>query len=394
MNIHTYLSKISFLTIFFNTTSFGMITVSKLHSQRWQQQNLLKKRPFFFPTSPNGDKSLLLLKNEPESQEELLYDNMLSSDLKNVIMSNLDFKSALAYWCTNKENNIVGHFNWRQRNKLHRLLPENFNGCTSKISFIYKDPKKSVLQKGEHDSLTAAIVTRSHEQLKKILKKRECYISFHSADGNERNVLFKKSTHLAKLLAIQVRNMAAIELLLEHQCNVHNIDKESFKKFYNIQGYKNYLDVQVKKILKKIEKSFKSSDVEYFKLLVKCMHPDIINHPIQPETFIQNIYGIYDTCTILDYVYGKCDPYLYQFESKILNELNWSLINYLEKYGALEYQEVMASPSQTHPYGFKLPQDYHETGFIIRDTENLMCYWVHPDLLNSTSPANNSPITT
>jgi len=158
--------------------------------------------------------------------------------------------------------------------------------------------------------------------------------------------------------------------------------------------------------------------VEYFKLLVKHVHPDIINHPISRKTsfsdsylhttiknclskkatffdpekgscFLQFLRGGFieeEKCTVLDYVYTRCHCYLHDLSPYYadLKELNWSLINFLRKYGALTYEELMILPIQQNKnYGFKLPKDYHETGFIFKDEANQTCYWVSPNLLDN-----------
>ncbi len=195
-------------------------------------------------------------------------------------------------------------------------------------------------------------------------------------------------------IAIRERNMAAIELLLEYECNLHRTSKESFKKFYDIEGYKNYLDGQVKKFFKAIEDSIESSDVKYFKLLVTHIHPDILNHPIERKTsfcnshgnlgitidsYLERKYTIFspekgtcispllqnnhiereNACTLLDYVYTRCHSFICGVcQNTDRAKLNWSLINFLRKYGALTYEELMASTPQTNMYEFKLPHYY------------------------------------
>ncbi len=375
MSINTYLLKINVLTLLASTTSFGMIFAPKLHTVR-QQPKLSNKRPLFFSTSLygqlNANKPLLLLKNEPESQEVLLYDNMLSNDTKKIIMVSLDFKSDRAYCCTNKENNKFGYFNWQQRLRLNPLFHENFDPRSSKIPYTIKEYAYRSIEKGYHDRITAAVAIRSHEQLKRLLKTRE---SCFAKGMDYKSLPFQESIRIAKLLARKIdchskiefferndcvipeRNMAAMELLLEHQCNLHNISKESFKKVYNIPGYQKYLDSQVKEFLKEISESLKWSDAQYFKLLVKCIHPDIINHPMQKdeqEVSIQKMTCLPEVFTAWNYAYENCRRNLYlpyPYESK--SDLNWSLLHFLQKHGALTYNELMASPPQTKKYGFK-----------------------------------------
>jgi hypothetical protein len=318
------------------------------------------------------DKPLLLLKNEPESEEKLLYDNMLSNDTKNIIMGSLDFKSERAYCCTNKKNNRIGHFNWTQKMQLNPLFHENFDPHSSKMPYTIKEYGNRSIEKGYHDDLTAAVAIRSHEQLRQLLNTRE---SCFAKGMDYKSLPFQESIRIAKLLArrmdchskieffeyndfvIPERNMAALELLLEHQCNLHNISKESFKEAYNIPGYEKYLDFQVKEFLKEIDESLKWSDTQYFKLLVKSIHPDIINHPLQKneqEVSIQGMTCLPELFTAWNYTYDRCRHHLYlpyPYERK--SERNWSLLYFLQKHGALTYNELMASPPQTKKYGFK-----------------------------------------
>ena len=444
MSKHLYSSKINItvaiLVLLPTGTSFGMFSLNN-------HQNITKKtnkKPLSFlqiiqNLHIDTEKPLLLLKNEPEPKDELLYGKMLNHDTKYEIAEYLDFKTERAYWCTNKENNSIGRNHWLKREKLCPLLSENLDQCNIKIRYIGSSNGyiHDCTRRYDFDGLTAAIATRSHEKLKLLLQKRE-NLFFQGIDL--KMLPFAKSMSLAKLLARQIvglnaieffeskdhssiairhRNMAAIESLLEHECNLHRISKESFKKFYDIKGYKAYLDEQFKKFLKKIDSSFESSDVEYFKLLVKYVHPDIINYSIERKTKVSrfsstimnnfrgtiinnrlaNKYTFLDpkkgicvsqfsqpnnltenACTVLDYVYTACHPYLHDrfFDPK---ELNWSLINFLRKYGALTYEELMTLPiQQDKNYGFKLPEDYHETGFVFKNEANQTCYWINPNI--------------
>jgi hypothetical protein len=199
-------------------------------------------------------------------------------------------------------------------------------------------------------------------------------IARHIID-ERRIIFFENKDNFA--IAIRERNMAAIAFLLEHECNLHRISKESFKKFYNIKGYQEYLHSQGRAFLKKIMNSIDSNDLEYFKLLVQHIHPDIINLPMKnPRSTCPESHN-----TILDIIHNRvlwsdiCERHEHT------QEFLQALIPFLIRHGALTYQELIAlSTPRDKNYGFKLPKDYHETGFIIKDETNQFCFWVNPTI--------------
>jgi len=80
-----------------------MFTTYNIHHKRqYPQQKLQKKNLSFSEIIRSNDaekeKSILLLKNEPETEELLLYDNMLDPDTKYGMAEHLDFKTERAYW--------------------------------------------------------------------------------------------------------------------------------------------------------------------------------------------------------------------------------------------------------------------------------------------------------
>jgi len=400
MNNYTLQMSITILTLCTTTISFSMFTTYNIHNKRQylQKKDLSFSEIIRKSNDAEREKSILLLKNEPEVKEFVFLDNILNPDTKYSMAEHLDFKTECAYWCTNKVNNIVGHKNWLKRENLHHFSSEDLDTYKVKTAYLHSvtgfDPQ---LITYTLDHLTAAVVTRSHEQLASLLKKRE---DLFSKGIYLQHLPFTRSMQLAKSLArrridnkeveffeskdhslitIRQKNMAAIEMLLEHECRLHLIKKQSFQKLHNIKGYQEYLNSQGKAFLEEIMGSIDSNDLEYFKLLVKHIHPHIINVPMRSK------YNYNEFRTTLDKVSDRvlwstciayCEP------AKHTPEFLQALSPFLIRHGALTYEELMVlSTQQDKNYGFKLPQDYHETGFIIKDEANQTCYWVNPNLL-------------